>query len=146
MKLEFKLRLVNHLNFLEEELKDYSQFKYLTKKDYIADRDKRRSVERWIENIINSSIDISKVILILEDIRLPDNYKEIVYSLSTVKGLKAVDVKTLSSWVRFRNIVAHEYLDIRWDSIKKFIHETEPIYKNFLKKVRKYTREKISQE
>ncbi len=66
----------------------------LSKEEYFKERSKRRDIERWIENIINSSIDISK-------------------------------------WVRFRNIIAHEYLDIRWNSIKKFIQETEVLYKNF---------------
>jgi hypothetical protein len=70
LKEEFKRRLLRYLCFLEEELQDYPKFKLLTRTDYITDRDKRRSVERWIENIINSSIDISKVILTLEGISL----------------------------------------------------------------------------
>ena len=43
-----------------------------------------------------------------------------------------------SEWVRFRNIIAHEYLDIRWASIKRFIDEAEPLYKSFLKDVKEY--------
>jgi uncharacterized protein YutE (UPF0331/DUF86 family) len=37
---------------------------------------------------------------------------------------------TLSEWVRFRNIIAHECLDIRWASIKRVIEEAEPSYNN----------------
>ncbi len=145
MKEEARLRLLKHINFLEEELKDYQKFKSIKQKDYTEDRDKRRNVERWIENIINSSIDISKIILALEDIRLPDNYKEIVKSVSIVKGLNVAETEAeaLSNWVWFRNIVAHEYLDIRWNSIKKFVNETEPLYKGFLEKLKQYLEKQL---
>jgi len=62
-----------------------------------------------------------------------------------VKGFDKEEAEKLSQWVRLRNIVAHEYLDIRWDSIEKFIQETEPAYKNFLEKVKKYLKEKCSE-
>lgn len=95
-------------------------------------------MERWIENIINSSIDISKVILVAEKVPAPDTYKELVVSISLVPGFDKERMGTLSEWVRFRNIIAHEYLDIRWVSIKRFIEKAEPIYKDFLKDVRGY--------
>jgi hypothetical protein len=56
LREELKQRLLKHLNFLEDELKDYPKFKQLSRTEYFDDRDKRRNVERWIENIINSSI------------------------------------------------------------------------------------------
>lgn len=143
MKKEFLQRLLNHLSFLEEELKDYPKFKGLKYQDYKEDRDKRRSVERWVENIINSSVDISKLILTLEGIRLPDNYKEVVKLISIVKDLDTMDAEALSEWVKFRNIVAHEYLDVRWDSIKRFIGETEPLYTNFLEKAKEYLTKRL---
>ncbi|MEW6607724.1 MAG: HepT-like ribonuclease domain-containing protein [bacterium] len=145
MKEELNQRLLQRLNFLESETQDYTRFKHLTREDYFTDRDRRRSVERWVENIINSSIDISKIILTFEGISLPDNYKDIVALLSAVKELKMVDAEALSTWVKFRNIVAHEYLDIRWSSIKRFISETESLYKDFLDKVKIYLEKKITE-
>jgi uncharacterized protein YutE (UPF0331/DUF86 family) len=132
LKKEFIERLTKHLNFLEEELKDYSQFKTLTREQYIGDRDKRRNVERWIENIINSTVDISKVILTSERMSIPDTYRGIVSTISVVEGLENTNAEKLAKWVRFRNIIAHEYLDIKWSSINRFITETDTLYKNFL--------------
>ena len=131
MREELKHRLLKHLDFLEVELKDYPKFIQLTKDEYFRLIDKRRNVERWVENITNSSIDISKNILTLEGISLPDNYKEIVLLTSIVKGLSFEKAELLSQWVKFRNIISHEYLDIRWASIKRFITETESLYKDF---------------
>lgn len=146
MKREFKNSLIRHLDFLEAELKDYAQFKEITKQQYLRDRDKRRNVERWIENVINSSVDISKVILTFEEISIPDTYRGIVSAISSVEGLENVKAEEISRWVRFRNIIAHEYLDIKWSSIKRFINETETLYKTFLRIVKLYLKNKIESE
>jgi len=142
MKEEIKERLIKHLNFLEQEIKDYPLFRRVSWEVYRDNRSKRRNLERWIENLVNSSIDISKLILVYKDRKLPETYKEIVLYLRLIKGFNKVETRKLAEWVKLRNIVAHEYLDIRWESIRKFIHETEPLYQNFLKKVKEYVKEK----
>lgn len=146
MKEELKQRLLKHLDFLEAEVKDYSKFMKLSAAEYRDESDKRRNVERWVENIINSSIDISKVILTLEGRNLPDNYKDIVLSISAVKELGVDSPEPLSRWVKFRNIVSYEYLDIRWSTIKKFIFETESLYRVFLDKTKVYLKKKIEED
>ena len=146
MKEEIKQRLLKHINFLEDEIRYYPKFRQLTWSIFCEDDDKRRSVERWVENIINSSIDISKNILTLEEIRLPDTYRDIVLSISVVKELNIDSAESLARLVRLRNIVAHEYLDIRWSSIKKFISETEPLFRDFLEKTKKYLEKKIVED
>ena len=84
MEKEIRFRLIKHLTFLENELKDFEIFHILSWKEYNVDRGKRRNVERWIENIINSSIDIAKLILTSEGHPLPDTYKDVVKNLSLV--------------------------------------------------------------
>ena len=143
MEREIKLRLIKHATFLEGELQDFPGFRSLLWEDYHKDRSRRRDVERWIENIINSSIDISKIILVSEKIPPPDTYKELVASISLVPGFDKERMGALSEWVRFRNIIAHEYLDIRWVSIKRFIEEAEPIYKSFLKDAKEYLEKQL---
>lgn len=146
MTQEFKDRLVRHLNFLEEEIKDYTQFKNLSREEYLTNRDKRRNVERWIENIINSTVDISRVILAAEGIVIPDTYRRIVAMISAVNGLETVEADRLSNWIRLRNIVAHEYLDIKWNSISRFVNETDLLYKNFIEIIKQYVKNKIETE
>ena len=138
MKREIKVRLIKHIMFLEDELEDFDIFRSLSWEEYSRERAKRRNVERWIENIINALIDISKIILVSEDASLPDTYRELVASMSLIPGFRKENMETLSEWVRFRNIIAHEYLDIRWASIKKFIQEAEPLVTDFVKEVKKY--------
>ncbi|MEW6739269.1 MAG: HepT-like ribonuclease domain-containing protein [Nitrospirota bacterium] len=142
MQKEFKVRLIKHVTFLENELKDYDAFSSLSWEQYNTDRDKRRNVERWIENIINSSIDIAKIILTSEGLALPDTYKEIVNSVSLVADFNKEKMETLSRWVRLRNIISHEYLDIRWSSIKRFISESRPLFEDFLAATKGYIERK----
>ena len=131
---------------MEDELKDYTIFKNLTRQEYLKDRDKRRNVERWIENIINSLVDISRVILNIEGIAIPDTYRRIVTMLSVVDGLEAVNAEGLANWVRFRNIIAHEYLDIKWSSINRFIIESEIPYSDFVSTIKRYLKVKLDRE
>jgi uncharacterized protein YutE (UPF0331/DUF86 family) len=63
---------------------------------------------------------------------IPDTYRGIVSTISVVEGLENTNAEKLAKWVRFRNIIAHEYLDIKWSSINRFITETDTLYKNFL--------------
>lgn len=147
MKKEVKFRLIRHIAFLEKEIEDYGVFKNLAWKEYSEERDKRRNVERWIENIVNSSIDIARIILTSEGrIPLPDTYKEIVHSLSIIPNFDETCVDKLSRWIPLRNIISHEYLDVRWSSIKRFIEETEPLYRRFLEEVKKYLGKRLEAE
>ena len=143
LKKEIQVRLIKHITFLEKEIEDWESFRSLSWEEYNKERDKRRNIERWIENIINSSIDIAKIILASENIPLPETYKEIVASLSLSPGFDKENTEHLSEWVKLRNIISHEYLDIRWNSIKKFIEETGPIYRNFLEQVKIYIKGKL---
>lgn len=145
MKEEVKERLIKHIRFLEEEIIDYALFTALTWETYNTNRSKRREVERWIENIVNSSIDISKLILDAKGISLPETYREMVSSLSFIEGFDKEKMEKISQWVRLRNIIAHEYLDIRWASIKKFVQETEPLFKNLLIKIKEFLRKNLAE-
>ena len=71
---EDRERLIRYVDFMESELSDFSKFLKIDWKTYNKDRDTRRNLERWIENIVNSSIDIAKVILALEDRGIPHQY------------------------------------------------------------------------
>ena len=146
MTNDSKIRLIKHTSSLEKELDDYKNFKPLTWNECSDDRDKRRNVERWIENIVTSSVDIAKLVLVSEKKTIPDTYKEMLLSLSLVPCFDKENTKKISQWVRFRNIIVHEYLDIKWKSIKRFIQETEEIYRKFVTEAKNYVNQKLTEE
>jgi uncharacterized protein YutE (UPF0331/DUF86 family) len=135
---EHKYRLVRYVTFLEKEIEDYGLFAEMTHEDYIQNRSKRRDVERWIENQINATVDIAKVILNAEDLPVPDTYREIVANLAILPAFKKETIDALSHWIRLRNIISHEYLDVKWDSIKKFILGGHVLYNDFSYAIKSY--------
>lgn len=130
-----KERLKKIVLFLEEELTLYEYFQKFSYKDY-EDIHKRHEVERWVENLINSAIDIGEIILASNRIKIPDYYREIFLKLANFDEFKDVRIDKFGEWVRLRNILAHEYLDIKWDSIKRFIEESREYFERFLQKVK----------
>lgn len=140
MKLlpEDKERLIRYVDFMESELSDFSKFSNIDWKVYSEDKDLRRNLERWIENLVNCSIDIAKVILVVEERRIPQTYKEILKELGATQHFDEEFGENISQWAALRNILAHEYLDVRWNSIKKFIQSGEPVYKRLITKIKSF--------
>ena len=140
MKLlpEDKERLIRYVDFMESELSDFSKFSNIDWKVYSEDKDLRRNLERWIENLVNCSIDIAKVILVVEERRIPQTYKEILKELGATQHFDEEFGENISQWAVLRNILAHEYLDVRWNSIKKFIQSVEPVYKRLITKIKSF--------
>ncbi len=121
-------RLMRIIDFLETELADIPHFENITKKRYLSDNDFRRNVERFVENIANASIDIAKILLASEKKRIPQTYRESLGNLTSLEGFPAHSAEKLSQNALLRNILAHEYLDLRFEKIKTFISTAKPLY------------------
>ncbi|MBI3399223.1 MAG: DUF86 domain-containing protein [Deltaproteobacteria bacterium] len=130
-----KERLAKHLDFFTSELGDFQKFREYTWNDYQFDRDKRRNIERWIENLTNSVIDMAKIFLAGEDFPMPQTYKEALFAFGA-RYFNEDFGKKIETWGVLRNIVAHEYLDIRWNSIKTFIGTSRPFLEDIHHKVK----------
>ena len=135
MDAEQKERLIKHLDFLKDELSDFEKFRKVTWKVYSDDRDLRRNLERWIENLVNCSIDIGKIVLAFQKRPIPDTYREVLFYLGHLPLFSESFADLLSRWSKLRNILAHEYLDMRWNNIKAFIEEAEPVFKELVRGV-----------
>lgn len=134
---EDKEQLEALIDFLEEELKSYEEFRGLNQSLYDSDRGKKRNVEHWVEGIALCSIDIAEIVLASEKIRLPEKYKEILKSLSLLKDFDKNTAEKLGRFAGLRNMITHEYLDIRWQQIEGFIKTSQPLYEyliDFIKK------------
>ena len=128
--------LIEHLVFLEEELKDLEEFKKLTWDEYQKDRFKRRNVERWVENWVRASLDVAKIILASEKKEIPQTYKDNLKMLG-LHHFSPSFAERFSQFAELRNIVVHEYLDTKWNKIKNFIAEAEGLYPEFIEGIKK---------
>lgn len=131
-----KQSLMKRLTFAEIELKDLEKFKQIDFNAYREDRDKRRNLERLIENVVNASLDMAKIILSGEDLELPDTYKETFDRLGEAKIITRDLASSLGKFFHLRNILSHQYLDIKWRMIKDFISEAERTFGEFFKVIK----------
>lgn len=126
-------RLGRMVSFLEQERLEYAKFQKVSQMEYQTDRDVKRSFERWSENIVNVSIDMAKILLASEKRAIPETYKAILEGLMVLPGFGEDMAKSLSQFSKMRNLLAHEYLDIRFSMLKKFVNESEQTYMHLIK-------------
>ena len=138
---EDKARLLERVQFLETEYREIGEFKKMTFAQYQKDKVKRRNIERWAENIINATIDIAKIILASEKKEMPKTYEQALLKFGFFIRLEEKEAEELSTFARLRNILAHEYLEVTYGSIKKFIDVSPAIYRKIFDFLSQYLKE-----
>jgi len=132
---EERARVLEYLRFLQNEFSELEQIKSFGWQDYIQDSFKRKIIERWVENLVMGALDIAKVILASEKREIPQTYKDTLKIFGTTYLDPAFGEK-FSEFASLRNILVHEYLDIKWRKIKKFIDQAERLYPVFIDKIK----------
>ena len=122
-------RLLRIVDFIETELADSDSFRALGSKAYLGDPAFRRNLERWVENLVNASIDAAKTLLASRRQPIPQTYRESLLRLATIPGFEAADCEALASFARLRNLLAHEYLDLRYPALEKFVGSGPAAYR-----------------
>ena len=129
------------ISFFDEQMTLYAYFADLSEREYANNIHKRNDVERWIENIINAGIDMSKIILASEKKTIPDTYKNVIKHAAWALKLEEDFAENFEQWVKLRNVLAHEYLDIKWKRISGFIQNSESYFRAFIKAAQHYLEE-----
>lgn len=125
-------RLLIRVDYLKEELKELDRFKSLSWENYLKDRDKRKLIERWTENILNATIDIAKMILASEKKAMPKSYEEALFDFAIFIGFDLQGAEKFAKFANLRNLLAHEYLDILYQKIQFFLKEAPDFYQKIL--------------
>lgn len=131
-------RLRRSIEFIESQMTLYGIFASMSQEEYEKDLVKRGAVERWIENIINAVAEISKIILSSSKKPSPYGYADTVRTAALYLDLKEDFWETFLRWIKLHNILAHEYLDIKWKKIHGFIAESESCVTLFVDAAKKF--------
>jgi len=113
--------LMQIIDFARGEIADLGRYSKLEYKQYSEDKDVRRLVDRMIENITNALIDIAKIVISDNNLEIPDSYAGIMEKIGGIFNFNDEEKTSLIQIPKLRNILAHEYLDIKWKNIKNFI-------------------------
>jgi len=120
------------IDFLRIEASDIPGFNSMTHSEYLSDRGRRRNLERLVENVINAAADIAKILLAAGDLPVPDTYRDTLLQLGAAGFLKSPLAEKLAEMTRLRNVLAHQYLDIRWPALRDFIKNAPDTLQQFL--------------
>ena len=115
-------RLERIADFIDTEMEDRERFRDVTQHRYRSDRDLRRNLDRWVEILINAAIDIGKIVLSCAQRPIPYTYGQILADLETLPDFAALSGR-LQPLAALRNLMAHEYLDLRFGRITRFVAE-----------------------
>lgn len=115
-------RLERIVDFIDTELQDRERFRGVTLHRYRSDRDLRRNFDRWVEILINAAIDIGKIVLSSAQRPIPYTYGQILAELEALPHFAALSGR-LQPLAALRNLMAHEYLDLRFGRIARFVDE-----------------------
>lgn len=141
LELSQKESIIRRLSFIEVELADLQDFAGLTYQVYVNDRHKRREIERLVENLANAASDIAKIILAGEGMEVPATYQQVFAQLARANIIPASMARELGELARLRNVLAHQYLDLKWDKLKKFIDRGPQLFRKFTAAVEKVMEE-----
>ncbi|MDE0179036.1 MAG: DUF86 domain-containing protein, partial [Gammaproteobacteria bacterium] len=113
-------RLHRILDFISTELQDRDRFRGVTLDRYQGDRDLRRNLDRWVEMLINAAIDTGKIVLASERRDVPYTYGQILAEPEAVERFSDLAGR-LSPLAALRNLLAHEYLELRFGRVQRFV-------------------------
>jgi uncharacterized protein YutE (UPF0331/DUF86 family) len=131
-------KVIPHVDYLEKELPFLSEYKKeIDWKVYELQRSKRLEIERWVENLINATLDISKMVLTIIGDEIPETSREVLFKVGARIYAKEEEAETFSELAKIRNTLAHRYLDLRWNDIKRFLEIAPTLYSQFISFVKR---------
>lgn len=128
------MKKIERLLSLPDKTLEYflKKIKDVDRDRYFADRDLRNILDKTINDIILSIVDISEELLRIKGRQIPDTYKDTV--LATYDIIGEISLK-LAPLVKHRNELIHQYLKVNWQNIL-IVKEKIPFIKEFISSVR----------
>lgn len=104
--------LARKLEYLRKQLEHLELYRVLPKKEILGSVEKRLTVERLLEISLQSVIDMSRLLVALEDWRRARDERDALLLLEENGVLGPALVERLLRAKGFRNVLAHEYVEI----------------------------------
>jgi len=133
---EDQKQLERVLHFIVDEMGRREDFTSIDQIKYTRDHLARKAVERWIELVVGASIDTAKILLASRHQSIPQGYVDTLLALQYLEGFEKERAHWLAQMVKYRNFLAHEYLDLRYVGVKKFLDFAEANYDYLVKYAR----------
>ncbi len=101
--------ILRKLATLVEYLNQIKEYANISLKDYATDWKVQRIVERTLQMMIETCLDVSGHIISDEKFRIPETYADMFRILIENGVLKQSQLEALEKMARFRNVIVHDY-------------------------------------
>lgn len=98
-------------------------------------------IERGIQISIECVLDISNIIISVQDIEKPDTYREVILSLGQNKVLPQKFSKEIANMISFRNILVHDYMRVDEKIIIDILYNHLDDFSKFVNYINQWTEE-----
>lgn len=101
--------ILRKISALDEYLKQINEYTDISLKVYASDWKVQRIVERTLQMMIETCMDISGHIISDEKFRIPETYADMFRILAENKILNESQLVAFDKMAKFRNIIVHNY-------------------------------------
>jgi uncharacterized protein YutE (UPF0331/DUF86 family) len=126
-----KTLILRKLSILDEYLKQIGEYASITPKAYTDDWKVQRIVERTLQMMIETCLDISGHIISDENLRVPETYVDVFRILVENGILSRSHLDSFEKMARFRNIVVHDYERIDPEIVVGILRNNLPDFEEF---------------
>jgi uncharacterized protein YutE (UPF0331/DUF86 family) len=130
--------ILRKLSALDEYLKQIEEYTSLTVKAYSDDWKVQRIVERTLQMMIETCLDISGHIIADEKLRVPDTYADTFRILVENGILSGSHLGAFEKMAKFRNIVVHDYEKIDPEIVVGILRKNRQDFEEFKASIIKY--------
>lgn len=131
-------KIVLRLDKLKEFVKELKEYQNVTKEDLENDRKTSAVVDRLLELACESVLDISRLIVTDQRLKIPEDSKGYILALGEAEVLDKEFAQEFSKIAGFRNILVHMYLDIDYAQVADKVNNRLGDFEKFSQQVAKY--------
>lgn len=139
-----KTILLRKLSELDQYLTQIREFSDISVSKYSDDWRTQRIVERTLQIMIETCLDISGHIISDEGFRTPENYADMFRILQENSILKKTLVTSMEKMAKFRNYVVHHYDKLDPDIVVSMLNKNLEDFVEFKKSIIRYLKKDVT--
>lgn len=130
--------ILRKLAALDEYLSQIKAYESISIKEYVSDWKIQRIVERTLQMIIETCLDIGSHIISDEKLPVPETYADMFRILARNGILGKTELDVYEKMARFRNVIVHDYEKIDPDIVAGILRNNLRDFETFKSSIVEY--------
>jgi uncharacterized protein YutE (UPF0331/DUF86 family) len=136
-----KTLVLRKLSDLDEYGTQIAEYATVSAGEYKADWKVQRIIERTLQVMIETCLDIAGHIIADRGFRAPDSYADMFRILQANGILEEAQLPAMEKMARFRNLVVHQYEKIDPDIVVSILNKNLPDFERYRDSITAYLQE-----